>query len=246
MLSCGGSLFRARSILLAAAANDNSGTKKSGGYAFFEDAYPKAKPGVRVATWEEQQGIATVKNMEEPKKQLTESEKLHKLHDWKQDEDGSFIPAPEYGWVEEWGPDPTEDGHDKFYEKPKAYMTSDEEYKLKFKTGVPLAKGEFRHQEMPYNKRIKGAMYNLAVDKGQWFDTKTRNAWSQHSPEEKTDYVGKAKEDFQKEWLAKPGVTPENMAMKMAEYNGSAKGKTVKPVERIPEWELAPRKEFDD
>jgi hypothetical protein len=215
--------------------------KHNSPYAFFEDAYPKAKPPERVATYEEQLRMATVKNLE-PRKQLTESEKLHRIHDWKLGED----PDPGYGWAEEWGPDPLEEGHDRWYEKPKAYMNGEESFKFENKIQTPLVKQFFRHQEMPYAKRMKAASYNMAVDNGQFYDVSTRDSWSYHSPEEKTDYVGKAKEEFIEEWLSKPGVTQENMTTKMAEYNGSAKGKQVKKIDRVPEWELAPREEFRD
>jgi hypothetical protein len=210
-------------------------------YAFFEDAYPKAKPVERLASYEEQQRCATVRSLE-PKKQLTERERLHRIHNWNMGDQ----PDPGYGWAEEWGPDATEEGHDAWYHKPKAYMTGDEQFKLRNSIQTPLDKGQFRHQEMPMQKRIKAAALNMAMDHGQWYDMRARDSFSQHSPEQQMDYIGKARQDYIDEWLAKPGVTTENLAEKMAEYNGGNKGKTVKKSERCADWELSPRPEFED
>jgi hypothetical protein len=241
-----GVFSRTPRLLQSPPTSSSSGSsKRPTSYAFFEDAYPKAKPAARVASYEEQLGMATVKNME-PRRQLTESEKLHALHEYKLDEKKGFEFHKAYGWAEEWGPEPNEEGHDQWYEKPKDYMNSDESFRYNNNIQTPLPMNHFRHQEMPYGKRLKAAANNMANENGQFFDTRSRDAWSHHTPEEKHDYVGKAKEEFIAEWMAKPGVTHENLTTKIAEYNGSTKGKSAKPVERVPDWELSPRKEFED
>ncbi|KEG09546.1 hypothetical protein DQ04_05051040 [Trypanosoma grayi] len=209
-----------------------------GGYKFFEDMFPKHDPAPRYATYEEQAGSATVKSLE-PKRQMTETEKLHHLHDWKKENDG-LTPPPEFGWPEEWGPEPGEEGHSEWYKKNRMYMSYEEKCKYDLRTGVPVEKNSMRHQEMPYHKRMKAAYHNLHEEKPQWFDPRQRKYWAHYSYEDQRDSVAKSRDDYLREWLDKPDVTRENVAKKIGEYNGTAKQQNVKPVQRRPEWELAP------
>ncbi|ESL06788.1 hypothetical protein TRSC58_05534 [Trypanosoma rangeli SC58] len=214
-----------------------------GGYKYFEDMFPKHEPTPRYATYEEQALGATVKCLE-PRKQLTESDKLHKLHEWKKDEDG-LTPPPEFGWPEEWGPEPGEEGHSEWYLKNRMYMSYEEKSKYDLRIGVPVEKNSMRHQEMPYHKRMKAAYHNLQEEKPQWFDPRQRKYWASYSYEDKRDSVAKSRDDYLKEWLEKPDVTHENVAKRIGDYNGTAKHQNVKPVQRRPEWELAPRQGND-
>ncbi|CAD2219759.1 hypothetical protein AGDE_04839 [Angomonas deanei] len=214
------------------------------GYKFFEDMYPKHDPAPRFATYEEQERSATAKSLE-PKKQLSESEKLHHLHDWKKDKEG-YKPPPEYGWPEEWGPEPGEEGHSTWYEKNRMYMSYEEKSKYDLRIGVPVEKNSTRHQEMPFQKRMKAAYHNLEEKDPQYFDPRQRKYWAEYSYEDQKDTMAKARDDYMSEWLEKPGVSKENVAKKIGEYNGTAKNQNVKSVQRRPEWELAPRPEYDD
>ncbi|AAZ13404.1 uncharacterized protein TEOVI_000251300 [Trypanosoma equiperdum] len=208
------------------------------GYKYFEDMFPKHEPAPRYNTYEEQQRGATVKSLE-PRRQLSESEKLHHLHDWKKEQDG-LTPPPEFGWPEEWGPEPGEEGHSEWYKKNRVYMSYEEKAKYDFRLGVPVEKNSMRHQEMPYHRRMKAAYHNLQEDKPQWFDPRQRKYWAQYSYEDQRDSVAKSRDDYLREWLDKPDVTQENVAKKIGDYNGTAKHQSVKPVQRRPEWELAP------
>eukprot|EP00796_Vickermania_ingenoplastis_P007988 gene7988-5548_t len=211
------------------------------GYKYFEDMYPKQNvPPPRFETYEDQMRSATVKS-HEPKKQLSESEKLHHLHDWKKDETGYTAP-PEFGWAEEWGPAPGEEGHKEWYKKNRMYMSYEEKSKYDIRAGVPVEKNSMRHQEMPYHKRMKAGYVNLEsrVEEPQYFDLRSRKYWANYSYEDQRDTMAKAKDDYLKEWLEKPGVTKENVAKQIADYNGTGKKQKIQCVKRRPEWELAP------
>jgi hypothetical protein len=222
----------------------SSTSSSSGGYKFFEDMYPKHDPPPQYASYEDQCNAATVKNLE-PKVQLGESEKLHKLHEWEKSDKGYAAPE-NYGWADEWGPEPGEEGHQAWYNKNRVYMSYEEKAKYDMRHSVPLEKGAMRHHEMPLTKRIKAGYWNLQNEKPQWFDSRERDYWAEYGYEDKRDYVVKAKDDYVSEWLEKPGVTPNNVAKKIADYNGTAKHQRVVPVARKPEWELAPVKSDDD
>lgn len=222
----------------------SSGGGGGGGYRFFEDMYPKHDPAPRYATYEEQVQAATVKCLE-PKAQKTESEKLHHLHEWTKDKDG-LSPPPEFGWPEEWGPEPGEEGHNEWYKKSRQYMSYEEKSRYDLRAGVPVEKNSMRHQEMPYQKRMKAAYHNLEERDPQYFDPRRRKYWAEYSYDDQRDTMAKARDDYLKEWLEQPGVTKENVALKIGQYNGTAKQQTVKSVQRRPEWELAPRPEYDD
>lgn len=229
-----------RRALTAAAAGGG------GKYAFFEDMYPLHAPAPRYATYEEQQYHSPTVRCLEVRKQLTETEKLQHLHDWHKEPDGIRLP-PEYGWTEDWGPEPGEEGHNAYYLKNRMYMSSEEKSKYDLRVGVPVEKNSMRHQEMPFHKRMKAAYSNLQ-ERGdpQYHSPRARNYWTRHSYEDQRDTVAVARDDFLQEWLDKPGVTSQNVAQKIGEYNGTAKGKTVKSVQRRPEWQLPPPLEEDD
>lgn len=217
----------------------NSGGGK--GYKYFEDMYTKqhvAPP--RYACYEDQMEAATVKSFQ-PKRQLSESEKLHHLHDWKKDKSG-YSPPPEFGWAEEWGPEPGEEGHKEWYKKNRMYMSYEEKSKYDIRAGVPVEKNSMRHQEMPYHKRMKAGYVNLEnkVEQPQYFDMRSRKYWANYSYEDQRDTMAKAKDDFLKEWLEKPDVTRENVGKEIADYNGTGKQQKIQCVKRRPEWELAP------
>jgi hypothetical protein len=214
-----------------------------GGYKYFEDMYPKQEPPPRYEYYEEQMSAATVKNLEE-KKQLTESQKLQQLHDWKKTDKGFVAPA-EFGWHEDWGPEPGDDGHNEWYKKNRMYMSFEEKSKYDMRHGVPLENGAVRHHELPMQKRVKASYHNLQSEKPQWFDPRERNSWAEYSYEDKRDYIVKAKDDYINEWLEKPGVTKNNVAKAIGDYNGTAKYQRIVPVPRKPEWELAPLKDDD-
>ncbi|KAK7197055.1 hypothetical protein NESM_000649500 [Novymonas esmeraldas] len=222
----------------------SSSSTTGGGYRFFEDMYPKHDPAPRFAYYEDQLQSPVVKSME-PKKQRTESEKLHHLHEWAKDKDG-LTPPPEFGWPEEWGPEPGEEGHSEWYKKNRMYMSYEEKSRYDLRAGVPVEKNSMRHQEMPYQTRMKAAYVNLEEKKPQYFDPRQRKYWAEYSYEDQRDTMAKARDDYVMEWLEEPGVTKENVAKKIADYNGTAKNQTVKSVQRRPEWELAPRPEYDD
>lgn len=214
------------------------------GYKYFEDMYPAHDPPPRYEHYEDQCNAATVKNLE-PKKQVTETEKLQQVHDWKKTDKG-FVAPENFGWAEEWGPEPGEEGHNEWYKKNRMYMSYEEKTKLDMRHQVPLEKGAMRHHEMPLTKRVKASYLNLQNEKPQWFDSRERDYWANYSYEDKRDYVVKAKDDYINEWLEKPGVSQNNVAQKIGEYNGTTKNTRVVPVSRKPEWELAPLKEHDD
>ncbi len=216
--------------------NSSGGT--GGGYRYFEDHFPQHEPGQSYATWEDQQGAAQVTD-ETPKKELTESEKLHQLHDWKQRDDGIDIPE-NFGWDETWGPEPGERGHNDWYKKPREYMSTEEKFKFDSGIATPLKKNTLRHQEMPIHKRMKAAADNLMKEDPKFVDLKAPGKDAEYTLVQKHDTVGKARKEYLDEWLAKPGVEPHNVSLKIAEYNGTAKGKGVKKIPRRPEWELAP------
>lgn len=208
-------------------------------YKYFEDMYPKQAPAKQYEFYEDQMSSANVKFEAEPKVPLSESERLQKLHDWKQVKDG-YVPPENFGWAEDWGPEPGEEGHNSFYKKNRMYMSYEEKGRLDLKAGVPVGKNESRPQEMPVQTRMKGAYNRLNEDKPQWFDTNQRGSWASHTQEDKKDYIMDARDDYMKEWLDKPGQAPETVAKAMGDYNGTAKNQNVKPAERKPEWELAP------
>lgn len=215
-----------------------------GGYKYFEDMYPKHDPPPRFESYEDQMASATVKNLE-PKKQISETERLNQLHDWKKTDKGIDAPA-NYGWAEEWGPEPGEEGHNDWYKKNRMYMSYEEKAKYDMRHMVPLEKGATRNQELPMQKRVKASYYNLQEDKGtQWFDSRERNYWAEYGYEDKRDYIVKAKDEYISEWLEKPGVTKNNVAKKIADYNGTGKNQRVVPVPRQPEWQMAPLKDDD-
>lgn len=223
--------------------SSSSANGSGGGYKYFEDYFPKANvPPPRYATYEDQQQAAyTYKSLEE-KKQLSESEKLQHLHlDWKKQKDG-YVPPPEFGWYEGWGPEPGEEGHKEWYKKPRMYMSNDEKSKYDVRAGVPTEKNTLRHQEMPYHRKMKAGYVNLEnkVEKPQYFDMRSRKYWAEYGYEDQKDTMVRAKEDFLKEWLEKPGVTKENVGKKVGDYNGTASKQNIQCVKRRPEWELAP------
>lgn len=211
-------------------------------YKYFEDMYPKVSaPAKRFESFEEQMSSATVKSCEF-KPQMSESEKLHHLHEWKKDKEG-YTPPPEFGWPEEWGPEPGQEGHKEWYKKNRMYMSYDEKSRYDIRAGVPVEKNTMRHQEMPYQRKMKAGYVNLEekVDNPQYFDLRSRNYWANYRYEDQRDTMAKAKDDYVKEWLEKPGVTRENVAKKIADYNGTGKKQRIQCVKRRPEWELAPK-----
>ncbi|KPI83307.1 hypothetical protein ABL78_7666 [Leptomonas seymouri] len=223
----------------------SSGSSSTGsGYRFFEDMYPKHDPAPRYTYYEDQVLSASVKSLE-TKKQLTESEKMHHLHNWRKDRDG-LTPPPEFGWPEEWGPEPGEEGHSEWYKKNRMYMSYEEKSRYDLRSGVPVEKNSMRHQEMPYHKRMKAAYVNLEEKNPQYFDPRQRKYWAEYSYEDQKDTMAKARDEYLNEWLEQPGVTKENVAKKIGDYNGTAKNQNIKSVQRRPEWELAPRPEYDD
>lgn len=222
-------------------SSSSSSSSSGTGYKYFEDMYTKQHvPPPRYESYEDQQKAATVKSLQ-PKRQLSESEKLHHLHDWKKDKDG-YTPPPEFGWAEEWGPEPGEEGHKEWYKKNRMYMSYEEKSKYDIRAGVPVEKNSMRHQEMPYHKRMKAGYVNLEnrVEQPQYFDMRSRKYWANYSYEDQRDTMAKAKDDFLKEWLEKPDVTRENVGKKIADYNGTGKQQKIQCVKRRPEWELAP------
>lgn len=218
-----------------------------GQYKFFEDFYPKQAPAPRFEYYEDQTRSPEVKCMAE-KVQMSETEKLNYLHKWKKDDSGLTIPK-EFGWAEDWGPEPGEDGHNGYYNKSRVYMSYEEKSKYDLGQGVPVEKNSMRHQEMPYQKRMKAAYHNLeelAGGESQYASARKRNNWAAYEYEDKRDTMAKARDDFMKEWLEKPGVNPQNLAKKIGEYNGTAHNKNIQQVQRRPEWELAPLPDDDD
>lgn len=221
------------------------GSAKGKAYRFFEDQYPKEKPSEaeakRYAYYEEMERAAKVKCHEDKGPGPSESEKLHKAHAWKETREG-MVPDETYGWAEEWGPEPGEEGHSEWYKKNRMYMSYEEKSRLDLKNGVPLEKNQFRHHEMPVQKKMKAAYERMSEETGgpEMYGMNERGYDASHTYEEKRDFIMAGRDDYMKEWLAKPGVTPENMAKKIGEYNGTAKKKNVVPVQRKPEWEIAP------
>lgn len=216
------------------------------GYKFFEDQYPPEQPPTRFATWEDQMMGAQAKNCDE-KKVLTEHEKLVQLHTWEKNDKGGLPQAPgNYGWIEEWGPEPGEDGHNDWYKKPREYMSDEEKAKFDMGFQVPLKQHHLRHQKLPYAEKMGAAYQNLQSNNPQTFGWKDRNPDTNYSEQEKYDTVGKARADFFDEWLSKPGVTPENVAKKIGDYNGTATLHNIKKLPRRPDWELAAKGDDDD
>ena len=216
------------------------------GYKFFEDQYPAEQAPSRFDTYEDQMLGGQVKNCD-PKPVLTEHEKLVQLHTWEKNDEGGLPQAPEnYGWIDEWGPEPGEDGHNDWYKKPREYMS--EEAKAKFDMGfqVPLRKHHLRHQRLPYQEKMTAAYMNLYDQNPKAHDFKKKNYTVQYDEQEKYDSVGQARADYLDDWLQKPGVTPENVAKKIGDYNGTAKLHNVKKIPRRPDWELAPQKDMDE
>lgn len=101
--------------------------------------------------------------------QKTESEKLHHLHTCKKGNEG-YHPRPEFGWPEEWGPEPGEEGHDVWYRKNRMYLSCDEKVRHDLRTGVPVEKNSIRHPEMPCQKRFKASYVNREERDSQCFD----------------------------------------------------------------------------
>lgn len=215
-----------------------------GGYKYFEDMYPKHDPPPRYEYYEDQLNAGYVKSLE-AKVQKTESERLQQLHDWQKTDKG-FLAPENFGWADEWGPEPGDEGHNDWYKKNRMYMSYEEKTKYDMRHGVPLEKGAFRHQDMPMTKKVKASYINLQNEKPQWFDSRERGYWAEYGYEDKRDYIVKAKDDYVNEWLEKPGVTPSNVGKKIADYNGTGKNQRVVAVPRKPEWELAPIKGDDD
>jgi hypothetical protein len=219
---------------------------RSKGYKFFEDQYPSEQPPDRYATYEDQMMAGVAKNCDE-KPVLTEHEKLVQLHQWEKNEDGGLPqPPPNYGWIEEWGPEPGEDGHNDWYKKPRDFMSQEEKAKYDIGMTVPLKKHHMRHQKLPYGERLTASYTNMAENNPQFFGTKDRNPDAQYTDREKYDSVGKTRAQFFDEWLAKPGVEPENVSKKIGDYNGTAKLHNIKKLPRRPDWELAPNRDDDD
>mmetsp|Transcript_53280 Transcript_53280/g.163913 ORF Transcript_53280/g.163913 Transcript_53280/m.163913 type:complete len:249 (-) Transcript_53280:23-769(-) len=221
--------------------------RRAKGYKFFEDQYPAEQPPDRFQTYEDQMLGGQVKNCD-PKPVLTEHEKLVQLHDWKKDpEGGSPFQAPEnYGWIEEWGPEPGEEGHNDWYKKPREYMSDEEKAKFDMGFQVPLRKHHHRHQKLPYQDHMTAAYMNLYEKNPKAHDFKKKNYTVHYDEQEKYDTIGQARADFLDDWLQKPGVTPENVAKKIGDYNGTAKLHNIKKVPRRPDWELAPKPDDDD
>lgn len=219
--------------------------RRNKGYKFFEDQYPAEKPPDRYATYEDQMLAGVAKSCEE-KPQLTEHEKLVALHTWTKVDEGLPQPPANYGWIPEWGPEPGEDGHNEWYKKPREFMSQEEKAKFDMGVTVPLKPHTMRHQNLPYHEKLTSAYYNLTEERPQNFSHKSKNPDATYSQQEKYDYMGKARSDFFDEWLAKPGVTPENLGKKIGDYNGTAKLHNIKKLPRRPDWELAPSVDDDD
>lgn len=237
--------FRRRPCVFVA-GSAVSCSQRSKGYKYFEEQFPGDKPPERYATYEDQMMGGQATRCEAPVV-LTEHEKLVQLHTWEKTEDGNLpTPPPNYGWIEEWGPEPGESGHNDWYKKPREFMSDEEKAKFDMGFQVPLKKHHLRHQQLPYGKRILGAFQQLHEMDPQTFSTKDRNPDTNHTEQQKYDTVGKARAEFLDEWLAKPGVTPENVGKKIADYNGTGKLHNVKKLPRRPDWELAPQVDDDD
>jgi hypothetical protein len=221
--------------------------RRFAGYKFFEDQYPPEQPPERYATYEDQMLAGVAKRCEEPVV-LTEHEKLVKLHTWeKNDKGGLPTPPANYGWIDEWGPEPGEEGHNEWYKKPREFMSQEEKAKFDIGFQVPLKEHHMRHQKLPYQDKIGAAAANM-MDQNpkEGFSGKDKNPDVYFTPQQQHDHVGKARTEFFNEWLQKPGVSPENVAKKIGDYNGTAKLHNVKKLPRRPDWELAPQKDDDD
>ena len=176
------------------------------------------------------------------KVQVSEHEKLVQLHTWEKDPaSGMPIPPENFGWIEEWGPEPGEDGHSDWYKKPREFMSNEEKAKFDVGITVPLKKYNLRHQLLPYHHKVNGAYHNMSEDHPMLYSTQAKNVDAPYTPQQKRDYIGKARNEFIDEWLSKPGVTPENLAKKIGDYNGTAKLHNIKKLPRRPDWELQPQ-----
>lgn len=221
-----------------------SGTKS--GYTYFEDHFPEHEPAPRYATWEDQQSGATATD-ETPQAELTEHEKLVKVYEWKKEDDkGTFFLPENFGWTEEWGPEPGERGHTAWYNKERQYMSTEEKFKSDMGLQKPLQKYYLRHQKLPIQGRLEAAYSNLQKDKPMWSSTKDKGVDTAYTTEDKADYMVKARNEYMTEWLEKPGVNPSNVSKAIADYNGTSKQQNAVKAPRRPEWELAPRPEFAD
>ena len=211
----------------------------SKGYNFFEDMYPAQEPGKRFEYFEDQLDAATAKS-DEPTTQVSETDRLNQLFDWKKENNTVEGPG-NFGWAEEWGPEPGEDGHNDFYKKNRMYMSTDEKIKLDQGVGVPLPKGKTRHQPLPFHQKVEAGYKQLNEEKPQWNDTSTKGYFADYNWQDRKDYIADKKEDYLREWLDKPDVTPENVSKKIGDYNGTAKHHRIVPLERRPDWQLAPK-----
>lgn len=228
------------SAATATTTDDTAAAAEAPGYAFFEDQFSQAGAAApRFDSYEDQLLSATAKNCDE-RKQPTESEKMQQLHDWKVDDKGVPVIPENYGWAPEWGPEPGEEGHNEWYKKERMYMSTEEKAKYDMGMQCAVRKNMMRHQETPYQKKVGAAARNLIEEKPMFYSTKDRGVMAPYSDKDKQDHIGPARQEFIDEWLAKPGVTPENLGKKIAEYNGTSKRHTVAPIPRKPEWQMAP------
>lgn len=213
----------------------------SSGYAFFEDQYAHASaPTPQYATYEDQLLAASAKNCEPPK-QKSEHEKLVDLHAWGEDSKTGVPILPEnYGWNEEWGPEPGEEGHNAWYKKDRTYMSTEEKAKYDMGMQCAVRKNMIRHQEMPYQKKVGAGSRNMVEDQPMFYSTKDKGVMAPYTDKDKRDYVAPARQQFIDEWLDKPGVEPQNIGKKIGDYNGTTKKHTVKAVPRKPDWQLSP------
>lgn len=226
------------------------------GYKFFEDQYPTEAPKARAegyyedqvppdreperyASYEEQMMGGTVKN-HDPKPQLTEHEKLVQLHKWGRDKDNVPKVPDNFGWPEEWGPEPGEEGHNDWYNKPREFMSHEEKTKFDIMHTSPVRDKHMRHQELPYHKQAAAAGFNMTQEDPKLYSTTEKGVDAPYSTEQKADAFGGARKSFMDDWLAKDGVAPENLGKKVADYNGTGDLHGVKRVPRRPDWELAP------
>jgi hypothetical protein len=215
-------------------------------YQFFEDHYPKPSSGPGYEYFEDQLNAGYVKSLER-KPVETESEKLQRRHKKYTITNNSIEFQQDFGWREEWGPEPGQDGHNDWYSKGRTYMSFDEKVKFDMRHGVPIEKNYFRHQSLPYHRRQSASYSNIVeANPSNSFDSRARNWEGKYSYEEKKE-IAISKDNYLNEWLQKPGVTRENLPETLSKYHGTdAKHRRVNPPIK-PEWNIAPlHNDFDD
>ena len=209
------------------------------GYKYFEDQFPEHEAPPSYQYYEDQERAATTIN-NDPKPELSESEILKKRHNWKTLECGAVVVPDDFGWSEDWGPAPGEYGHNEWYKKPREYMSSDEKFKLDTGLQTPVKKAGFRHQKLPFQDRMEAAYSNLQEERPHYRGLKEPGRDAPFTQQEKGESMLTARNEYMNEWLTKPGVEESNLGMKIAEYNGTDKGKQAKKAPRRPEWEMTP------